>query len=184
MSPGRLLGICPIRCTSTRLLLLPLCRHRIDPITIGSGQRSITAQRLSNSCQMRYVTVRYAHDRRARQARSNPHNSHYQNLSNYQNLSKRLFRYCFIASFCAPALSRRYYTAGSTSHTQYGWWRPSRSRRTQRGTPPQRQRRGRESVRGISAPNAAPQPPQPPPRARSARRARVSALMPRSDAAL
>lgn len=81
-----------------------------------------------------------------------------------------------IASFYAPALSRRYYTAGSTSHTQYGWWRPSRSRGTQRGTLPQRQRRGRESARGISAPNAAPQPPQPPTRARSARRARHSRI--------
>lgn len=99
LSPGRLHDICPIRCTSTRLLLLPLCQHRIDPITIGSGQRSITAQRLSNSCQRRYVTVRYAHDRRARKARNNPHSSH------YQNLSKRLFRYCFF--LCAgfkPAL--------------------------------------------------------------------------------
>lgn len=65
-------------------------------------------------------------------------------------------------------------TAGSTSQTQYGWWRPPRSRGTQRGTLPQRQRRGRESARGISAPNAAPQTPQPPPRARSARRARHS----------
>lgn len=86
----------------------------------------------------------------------------------------------FVLFFCFPAPPLGgFFTAGSTSQTQYGWWRPSRSRRTQRGTPPQRQRRERESARGISAPNAAPQPPQPPPRARSARRA----LMPRSDAA-
>lgn len=83
----------------------------------------------------------------------------------------------FVLFFCftAPPLGG-VFTAGSSGHTEYGRRRPSRSRGTQRGTPPQRQRRGRESVRGISAPNAAPQPPQPPTRARSTRRARHSRI--------